>query len=70
MCIRDRVTTLLGARVVIWGFGSIGVTLAGLLAALGATVTGVARSAGERGGYPVVAEDGLEDVLALSLIHI
>lgn len=59
-----RVTTLLGARVVIWGFGSIGVTLAGLLAALGATVTGVARSAGERGGYPVVAEDGLEDVLA------
>lgn len=59
-----RITTLLGARVVIWGFGSIGVTLAGLLAALGAEVTGVARSAGARGGYPVVAEDALDDALA------
>lgn len=59
-----RITTLLGARVLIWGFGSIGTTLAGLLAALGAQVTGVARSAGERSGFPVVAEDGLDEALA------
>ncbi len=41
-----RVTTLDGANVTIWGFGSIGSTLAPLLTALGARVTGVARSAG------------------------
>ena len=97
MCIRDRalggprplhpqgrVTTLLGARVLIWGFGSIGQMLARLLAALGAQVTGVARSAGERGGFPVLAQDELDAALAatdvlvmvlpstpeLSLIHI
>jgi len=57
-----RVTTLRGARVAIWGFGAIAQTLAPLLTALGATVTGVARSAGERSGYPVVAE---ADIAAL-----
>jgi phosphoglycerate dehydrogenase-like enzyme len=50
-----RLTTLRGAQVLIWGFGSIATTLAPLLTALGARVTGVARSAGERAGYPVVA---------------
>lgn len=58
------VMTLLDANVVIWGFGSIAKTLAPMLTALGARVTGVARSAGEREGYPVVAEDDLADALA------
>jgi phosphoglycerate dehydrogenase-like enzyme len=46
--------TLRGAKVTVWGFGSIAVTLAPLLQALGATVTGVARSAGTRAGFTVV----------------
>jgi phosphoglycerate dehydrogenase-like enzyme len=57
------VTTLIGARVLIWGFGAIGQTLAPVLAQLGATVRGVARSAGERSGFAVVAEDDLEHEL-------
>jgi phosphoglycerate dehydrogenase-like enzyme len=57
------VTTLLDARVTIWGFGSIAARLAGLYTALGAHVTGVATSAGSRGGYPVVAADELGDLL-------
>jgi phosphoglycerate dehydrogenase-like enzyme len=57
------VTTLIDARVLVWGFGSIGQTLAPLLAALGADVRGVARHAGERAGFPVVAEDDLEGEL-------
>ncbi|AXK44268.1 phosphoglycerate dehydrogenase [Brachybacterium saurashtrense] len=56
-----RLTTLLGARVLIWGFGQIGQTLAPVLAALGAEVRGAARSAGTRAGFEVIAE---EDVLA------
>ncbi len=55
--------TLNGARVLVWGFGSIALRLAPLLSALGAKVTGVARSAGERAGYPVVAEAQLADAL-------
>lgn len=58
-----RVTSLHGANVAIWGFGSIGATLAPLLTALGARVTGVARSAGERSGYPVVDKSALDDLL-------
>jgi phosphoglycerate dehydrogenase-like enzyme len=54
------VTTLLGARVLVWGFGNIGQNLAPLLQTLGAQVRGVGRSAGERAGFPVVAEDELE----------
>jgi phosphoglycerate dehydrogenase-like enzyme len=67
------VTTLLGARVLIWGFGHIGQTLAPLLRQLGAEVRGVGRSAGERSGFPVVGEDGVEaelrrtDVLVMIL---
>jgi phosphoglycerate dehydrogenase-like enzyme len=57
------VTTLLGARVLVWGFGSIGQTLAPLLHRLGAQVRGIGRSAGERSGFPVVTEDGLESEL-------
>jgi phosphoglycerate dehydrogenase-like enzyme len=56
--------TLAGANVTIWGFGSIAGALAPLYAALGARVTGVASSAGERRGFPVVADDDLPRVLA------
>nr|WP_201468865.1 NAD(P)-dependent oxidoreductase [Microbacterium hydrocarbonoxydans] len=48
--------TLTGARVTIWGFGSIASTLAPLLRALGAEVQGIARTAGTRSGFPVHAD--------------
>lgn len=51
-----RITTLLDANVLIWGFGEIGQTLAPVLQALGANVRGAARSAGERAGFEVIAE--------------
>ena len=60
----ERVSTLIGARVLIWGFGSIGQHLAGVLTALGADVRGVAQTSGERGGYPVAAPDELPTELA------
>jgi phosphoglycerate dehydrogenase-like enzyme len=53
------VTTLLDARVLVWGFGAIAQTLSPVLRDLGAQVRGVARSSGERAGFPVVAEDDL-----------
>ena len=59
----DTVTSLIGARVLIWGFGNIGQTLAPLLRQLGAEVRGVARTAGSRGGFPVVEEGDLEHEL-------
>lgn len=59
----ERFTTLRGSHVVVWGFGSIGTALAPLLTALGARVTGVARSAGERDGYAVVTREDLSQVL-------
>lgn len=59
-----RVNTLRGAKVAVWGFGSIASALAPLLKALGAEVTGVARTAGERHGFPVVTEDDLDALLA------
>ncbi|MEV6342656.1 phosphoglycerate dehydrogenase [Actinoplanes sp. NPDC051851] len=55
--------TLRDATVVVWGFGGIGATLAPLLTALGAHVTGVARTAGERHGYPVVTAADLPGLL-------
>ena len=57
------VTTLLGARVLVWGFGSIGRRLAGVLAGLGAAVRGVARTAGERDGFEVVAAGDVDAAL-------
>lgn len=57
------VTTLLDANVLIWGFGSIGQTLAPILTSLGAKVRGVARSAGTRGGFEVIREDDLAQEL-------
>ena len=55
--------TLRDANVVVWGFGGIAARLAPLLAALGATVTGVARTAGERHGFPVVTDAELPGLL-------
>src|SRR5699024_2542739 len=60
---RTGFTTLNGANVAIWGFGSIGQTLAPMLSAFGAKVTGVAQSAGERSGYPVITAEDLPNVL-------
>jgi phosphoglycerate dehydrogenase-like enzyme len=54
-------TTLRDARVVIWGYGSIGRTLAPLLRALGAQVVGVARTARRDGDVEVV--DDIDAVL-------
>lgn len=58
--------TLDGREVTIWGFGSIGQTLAPLLSALGANVVGVATTAGERAGFPVITTDDLELRLAVT----
>lgn len=66
-----QLMSLIDSRVLIWGFGSIGSTLAPILTALGATVTGVARSDGERDGYRVVSDIRSElprtDVLVMIL---
>lgn len=58
-----RVTSLIDANVLVWGFGSIGTHLAPMLAAFGAKVRGVARSAGKRAGFDVVTRDDLPQVL-------
>jgi phosphoglycerate dehydrogenase-like enzyme len=63
---RQAFRTLDGARVLIWGFGSIAARLAPLLAALGAQVTGVATTAGERHGFPVISTFDLPDQLPLT----
>ncbi|HEY0002203.1 MAG TPA: NAD(P)-dependent oxidoreductase, partial [Actinoplanes sp.] len=55
--------TLRDAHVVIWGFGGIAATLARHLTALGARVTGVARSAGTRHGLPVVTAAAFGELL-------
>lgn len=55
--------TLKGANITVWGFGNIAKTLAPVLTALGANVTGVARSSGVRNGYEVVAEARLPEIL-------
>ncbi|WP_269928949.1 phosphoglycerate dehydrogenase [Kocuria massiliensis] len=57
-------TTLLDAQVTIWGFGSIGASVAGLFEALGAKVSGIARSTGQRHGYNVVATEEKDELLA------
>ena len=71
----NRVTTLLNANVLIWGFGSIGQETARLFNAFGAQVRGVARSEGTREGFPVVTEEQMgqylpeTDVLVMILPH-
>jgi len=59
----DSFRTLSGARVLVWGFGSIAQTLAPHLRLLGAEVTGVASAAGERAGFPVIAAGDVESAL-------
>lgn len=56
-------STLRGARVTIWGYGSIGKTLAPHLTALGATVTGAGRSDRQEGDVTVVDQSRIADVL-------
>lgn len=60
---QGRLTTLIGARVLIWGFGQIGQNLAPALKALGAQVRGAARSAGTRAGFEVIADDQVMEAL-------
>ncbi|KAK4095996.1 hypothetical protein N658DRAFT_502089 [Parathielavia hyrcaniae] len=55
--------TLRDARVLIWGYGNIAKCLTPYLVGLGATVRGVARGAGVRGGVEVFAEDTLAELL-------
>ena len=59
----EHVRTTVQSNVVVWGFGAIGQQIARVFDALGANVTGVARTAGERAGFPVVTEDDFEKVL-------
>lgn len=56
-------TTLRDARVTIWGYGSIGSTLAPHLQALGAHVTGVATTARRERDVDVVDRDALPSLL-------
>ncbi|KAI0421312.1 D-isomer specific 2-hydroxyacid dehydrogenase [Xylaria grammica] len=60
---KDRFTTLRDANVLIWGYGNIAKTLAPHLTGLGATVRGIARSAGVREGTEVYGEDKLAELL-------
>ncbi|KAI1332830.1 D-isomer specific 2-hydroxyacid dehydrogenase [Xylariaceae sp. FL0255] len=60
---KDRFTTLRDASILIWGYGNIAKTLAPHLTAWGATVKGVARSAGVREGVEVYGEDELPELL-------
>ncbi len=59
----DRVATLIGTRVVVWGFGSIGATIARKFTAMGAQVRGLATSAGTRHGFTVGGPDDLPEFL-------
>ena len=61
-----QVTTLIGTTAVVWGFGAIGQTIARLLAAFGAHVTGLAHTAGERAGFPVAGSSAEEVDATLS----
>jgi phosphoglycerate dehydrogenase-like enzyme len=52
--------------VLILGFGEIGRALAGILDLMGANVRGVARSAGTRDGFTVIAQEEVGTVLGES----
>ncbi len=60
----SQLFTLNGASILIVGFGSIASHLAPMLSALGAYVSGVAQSTGERDGYSVVAQSKIADSLS------
>ncbi len=55
--------SLAGARVLVWGFGSIAARLAPMLTVLGAQVIGVASRPGERAGYPVITPAEVPEAL-------
>jgi phosphoglycerate dehydrogenase-like enzyme len=55
--------TLIGAHVLVWGFGQIGRRLGRYLRAMDARVTGVASRAGDRDGVAVIGADDLDRVL-------
>jgi phosphoglycerate dehydrogenase-like enzyme len=55
--------SLESARVLVVGFGSIGLEIAKRLTPFGCTVEGVARQAGERHGYTVHALEQLDNIL-------
>lgn len=59
----DHFTTLNDANVLIWGFGSIGSTLAPWLQSMGANVTGVATRERVENGVEVFTSDALPDLL-------
>lgn len=59
----DVFTTLNGANVLIWGFGSIAAKLAPMLKMLGANVRGVATRAGTREGFEVVVSSDVDKLL-------
>jgi phosphoglycerate dehydrogenase-like enzyme len=67
---KDNFRTLRDAHVVIWGFGGIAAGLAPHLTALGARVTGVARGAGDRHGYPVVTAASFGELLPTADVFI
>ncbi|MDO5049839.1 MAG: NAD(P)-dependent oxidoreductase [Actinomycetaceae bacterium] len=58
-----HVRTTVGANVVVWGFGAIGQQVGRVFDALGANVTGVARTGGKRDGFPVVTEADFPQIL-------
>lgn len=60
---KGKFTTLQDANVLVWGFGNIAKMLTPWLTALGANVTGVARSTGVRNGVEVYSEDRLTELL-------
>ncbi|KAK7959462.1 glyoxylate reductase [Apiospora aurea] len=60
---KDKFTTLRDANVLIWGYGNIAKTLTPHLRGLGATVRGVARTAGVRDGIEVYSDDKLAELL-------
>jgi len=59
-----RFTMLRGSRVLIWGYGSIGMALGQKLVALGAHVTGVARGERSVNGVRVVDSGTVDEELA------
>lgn len=59
----ETVTTTVGSKVVVWGFGAIGQQIARVFAACGSHVVGVARSEGERAGFDVVSSDRVLQVV-------
>jgi phosphoglycerate dehydrogenase-like enzyme len=60
-----RLSSLTGATVLVWGFGSIAATLAPMLTALGAEVIGVARTPGYRHGYRIIGQESVADILPI-----